>query len=304
MKICVTMGDPAGIGPEIVLKAMPRFKKLKNLFIYASTNILKQTARDLGLTKQYLAIKGRIIDCVEPVAFRYGAPSRATGRAAMRSLDQALDSQPDILITPPIVKDVIRHSRPNFTGHTEYLARFYGVRQFGMLGLAGDRRILLVTTHLPLTDVFRYITVQRILDKLFLLDQELKRYFTPFAPAIAVSALNPHAFEFSRGEDERILQAVIRARHRGINASGPFPADSLFNRRFDGFLAMYHDQAMIYLKARPDGLNVTLGLPVIRLSPLYGAALDIAGRKRAHYSGLVAAVKVGIGMYDRRQGGS
>lgn len=304
MKIAVTMGDPSGIGPEIILKAMPAFKKRKDLFIYASTDVLKQTSRDLGLGKQYQAIRSRIVDCVEPVPFRYGAPDRATGRAAMRSLDQALASQPDILVTPPIVKDAVRRSRSNFTGHTEYLASFYGIRQFGMLGLAQDKRILLVTTHLPLADVFRHITSRRILDKLTLLDRELKKYFTTLAPAIAVSALNPHAFEFSRGEDERILQAVIRARYRGINASGPFPADSLFNRRFDGFLAMYHDQAMIYLKARPDGLNVTLGLPVIRLSPLYGAALDIAGQGRARSSGLVAAVKAGISMYNRRQGGS
>lgn len=302
MKIAVTMGDPAGIGPEIILKALPRLAKLKDLSIYASPRILERTARDLGLVKQYQAIRKHVVDCGGPAAFRYGAPDRGTGRAALRSLDRALAARPDILVTAPIVKDAVRRMRPEFTGHTEYLARFYGVRRFGMLGLAGRKRILLVTTHLPLARVCRQVTARRVLDKLILLDRELRRYFTTAAPAIAVSAVNPHAFEFSRGEDERIRRAVLQARQRGIDAAGPFPADSLFNRRYDGFLAMYHDQAMIYLKSRPGGLNVTLGLPVIRLSPLHGAALDIAGQNRARASGLAAAVRTGIGMYCRREG--
>lgn len=301
MKIAVTMGDPAGIGPEIILKALPRFTRRKDLLIYASNRALQQTARDLGLNRQYRLIRDRIVDCVLIRAFRYGRSDFRTARAARQALDQALAAKPDILITAPIVKETIAHDLPGFTGHTEYLGQYYGVREFGMLGLAGSCRILLVTTHIPLSAVFRYITARQILKKLLLFDRELKRFFTRRAPVIAVSALNPHTFEFSRGEDERILRGVMLARQRGINAQGPFPSDSLFNRPFDGYLAMYHDQAMIYLKAQPDGLNITIGLPIIRLSPLYGAALDIAGQNRAHYTGLIAAVNTGIAMFNRKQ---
>ncbi len=301
MKIAVSMGDPSGIGPEIVLKALPRFRHRKDLLIYASTVILRQTARDLGLNRQYRLLHDRIVDCVPAISFRYGMPDANSGQAALQSLKHALASKPDILITPPLVKEAVRRRQPGFTGHTEYLARYYGAREFGMLGLAGPYRILLVTTHLPLSMVFRYVTSRRILNKLILLDRELKKYFVRRAPAIAVGALNPHAFEFSRGEDEQILKGVIMARHRGINACGPFPADSLFQRRYDGYLVMYHDLAMIFLKARPNGLNITIGLPIIRISPLYGAALDIAGQNRAQYTGLIAAVRTGLQMHRRQE---
>jgi 4-hydroxythreonine-4-phosphate dehydrogenase len=246
------------------------------------------------MVKNYQAIKDLIIDCGAPVRFRYGAPDRNTGRAALTALESALESRPDFILTAPIVKEAVRYSRPGFSGHTEFLAQYYGVREFGMLGINRAKRILLLTTHLPLRDIFRFITPQRVLRKLVLLDWGLRNYFAVRRPTVAVGALNPHAFEFSRGEDERILQGVLGARHRGLKACGPFPSDSLFNRDFDGFLAIFHDQGMTYLKARPGGLNFTLGLPVIRLSPLHGAALDIAGQNRADGSGMITALRAGF----------
>lgn len=294
MKIAVTMGDPAGIGPEIVLKVLPRYKGRNNIKIFGSREVLKRTARDLRMVKNYQAIKDLIIDCGAPVRFRYGAPDRNTGRAALTALESALESRPDFILTAPIVKEAVRYSRPGFSGHTEFLAQYYGVREFGMLGINRAKRILLLTTHLPLRDIFRFITPQRVLRKLVLLDWGLRNYFAVRRPTVAVGALNPHAFEFSRGEDERILQGVLGARHRGLKACGPFPSDSLFNRDFDGFLAIFHDQGMTYLKARPGGLNFTLGLPVIRLSPLHGAALDIAGQNRADGSGMITALRAGF----------
>jgi len=294
MKIAVTIGDPAGIGPELVLKALPVFKDLKDIEVFGNREILKRTAGDLKLTPNYKRIKNLIRDCGARVNFKYGAPDPYTGRSAMAALDAALASRPDVLITAPIVKDVIRSRRRDFIGHTEYLARFYRIRDFGMMGILRDKRILLLTTHLPLRNVIKNVTPARVREKIALLDWGLKRYFAVPQPRLAVGALNPHAFEFSRGEDERILKGVLAARHRGIRVSGPFPADSLFNRPFDGFLAMYHDPAMIYLKSRPGGLNFTLGLPVIRLSPLYGAALDIAGRNIARHIGMTNAVRTGI----------
>ncbi len=297
MKIGITLGDPAGIGPEIILKGLPTIKNLSHLLIFGNKNIFKRTAHDFGILNKYKIIKNNIIECVENLKFHYGKPTKATGRAAMQSIECALSYGIDIMITPPIVKDVIRHFIPGFTGHTEYLANFFQIKNYGMIGLWRDKRIMLLTTHLPLRHIFKKITTKGVLRKIRLLDWGLKKYFGVRNPSIGVGALNPHSFEFSLGEDEKIRQGVEMAQKKKINAEGPYPADSLFNRNYDGFLAVYHDQAMIYLKSKKNGLNFTLGLPIIRLSPLYGAALDIAGKNRAEFSGFVTAIRQGINLY-------
>ncbi|UCC12835.1 MAG: 4-hydroxythreonine-4-phosphate dehydrogenase PdxA, partial [candidate division WOR-3 bacterium] len=138
---------------------------------------------------------------------------------------------------------------------------------------------------------------RKIVEKIILLDESLKKSFAVLAPKIAVSAFNPHSFEFSCGEDERIADGIREAQSSGFDVHGPFPTDTLFDRPYDGFLTMFHDQAMVYLKSKKDGLNFTAGLPVVRLSPLYGAALDIAGKNRAEFSGLVQAVKTGVRLF-------
>ena len=297
MKICITLGDPAGIGPEIILKSLVQFKKSRNIMVYGNKSILKKTAQDMKLENNYRSISEMIYDCTDNLKFQYGRPSRKSGLVAMQSIDCALDNGPDILITPPIVKDVIRQDHPRFSGHTEYLADFYQTKKFAMVGIWRNKRIMLLTTHLALCNVFKKITRQGVLQKIILLDQGLARYFGIAHPSIAVSSLNPHAHEFSLGEDEIIQDAINKATEKRIDCHGPYPADSLFTRRYDGFLAIYHDQAMIYLKSKNNGLNFTLGLPIIRLSPLYGAALDIAGKNCAQASGLCAAIETGIRIY-------
>lgn len=297
MKIGITIGDPAGIGPEIILKSASFLTAQKKTCIYGNKEILNKTAQDLKMKKNYRLIKPIIVDCVRPRDFHYGAPTGSTGRAAMESIDTALKDDVDVLITAPIVKDVIRDFIPGFIGHTEYFARHFETKKYAMVGIWRRVRVMLLTTHLPLRNVIRKVTSRGILEKLRLLHSGLKKYFRVCDPVIGVSALNPHAFEFSRGEEERIQQGILSARSEDICAFGPFPADSLFNRAFDGFLTMYHDQAMTYLKSKKDGLNFTLGLPVVRLSPLYGAALDIAGRNVAECSGFIEACRQGINIY-------
>ncbi len=297
MKIYITLGDPAGIGPEIILKSLPSFRQIKDIKIYGNRNILEKTAHDTGLLHNYRSIRNMIYDCTSYIQFKYGKPSRKTGQVAMQALKSALNNAPDVLITPPIVKDVIRQNRPGFCGHTEYLADFFKTKEFAMVGIWRNKRIMLLTTHIPLRDVFKRIDPKTVLQKIMLLDHGLQRYFGITHPSIGVSSLNPHAHEFSLGEDEKIQSSIVSAKKRGIDCYGPYPADSLFDRRLDGFLAMYHDQAMIYLKSKKNGLNFTLGLPIIRLSPLYGAALDIAGKNRAEASGLTAAVNIGIKLF-------
>ncbi len=299
MRIGITLGDPAGIGPEIILKALFKIKDCQNILVFGNRSILKKTARDFRLMAHYKKIEKNIIDSVDNVKFQYGKPTDKTARIAMQSIDTALQHGCDILVTAPIVKNVIKSIIPDFTGHTEYLAHFFHVKDFGMLGLWKQKRILLLTTHIPLRRIFRMITPKTIVKKIVLLDWGLKKYFGIRAPSIGVCSLNPHSFEFSLGEDERIKDGIDVARARGLNALGPFPADTLFNRAFDGYLTIYHDQAMIYLKSKENGLNFTLGLPIVRLSPLYGAALDIAGRNVAEVSGFITAIREGIKIFKQ-----
>ncbi len=294
MLIGLTMGDPAGIGPEIILKSARFLLKYRDLYIFGNNRILNRTATDLRLTRQYRLLKDRIIDCVQNVDFHYGRPNVRTGTAALQSIDCSLKSACDIIVTAPIIKEAITRFLPGFIGHTEYYARYHKVDDFAMIGIHRDKRMMILTTHQPLRRAINSIQTKKIVSRLKLFDHGLRKYFKIEKPVIAVSALNPHAYEFSLGEDEKIKEAVLIARRRRINACGPFAADSIFQRQYDGYLTMYHDQAMIFLKSKKDGLNFTLGLPRIRLSPLYGAALDIAGKNLAENSGLIKAVRTGI----------
>lgn len=299
MKIAVTIGDPAGIGPELVLKSVPRFLKYKPL-IYGNKNIFKRVAKGLNLIKNFYLIKDFITDTVPDINFRVGKPDEKTGRIAIESIKSALNTNPDVLITAPIVKDVIKKFLKNFIGHTEFLAEYFKIKNFAMVGILRDKRIMFLTTHLPIADVPFKIEKSEIFNKLLLFDYGLKRYFHTKSPSIGVSALNPHGYEFGYGEEKAIEQGIRLAKSKGVNAFGPFPADSLFNKNFDGFFVMYHDQGFVYLKSRKGGLNWTLGLPIIRLSPLYGAALDIAGRNLCDISGMINAIKIGIKMFRDR----
>jgi len=204
MKIGITLGDPAGIGPEIILKAIPEIRNYKNVFIFGNKNILRKTARDLHILKNYKIIERYIVDCVKNVKFRYGVPTEKTARVALQSIDSSLKYNLDIIITPPIVKDAIRYIIPNFIGHTEYFAKFFRTQKFAMVGLSKKKRIMLLTTHLALRHIFKKITPYAVAQKIILFDWGLKKYFGVNNPKIGVCALNPHAFEFSLGEDEKI----------------------------------------------------------------------------------------------------
>ncbi len=297
VRYAVTIGDPSGIGPEMVLRAASRLRCLDNCTIYGSRAILKTTARDLRLSEGFRRIEPRVVDVVGDMRFEYGRSTKRTARAAMLSIQAALESGSDVIVTAPIVKATVRMIEPDFIGHTEYIADFYGVRDHAMTGLWHDKRIMMLTTHLPLRDIFKKINGRMVRDKICLFGRGLSRYFGIERPEIGVAAVNPHAFEFSKGEDEEIAKGIAQARKRGVRAKGPFAGDTLFSRKFDGYVAIYHDQAMVYLKSKRSGLNFTLGLPVVRLSPLCGAALDIAGKGCADVSGFVAAFGVGRRIY-------
>lgn len=298
MKIGITIGDPAGIGPELVLRTVPKLKGLDKYLIFGNKKMLRRIARDLKLLKDYSTIEPYIMEAGKNVRFEYGKSTRSSARVALQSIQHALKSGVDIIITAPIVKATMRSIIPDFIGHTEYFADFFGIRDYAMTGLWRDKRIMLLTIHLPLQQIFRKLNPRMMTRKIILFEHGLKRYFGVESPEIAIAAVNPHAFEFSLGEDEKIRCVVLALQKKGIRVRGPFPADTLFTRRFDGFIAVYHDQAMVFLKSKRNGLNFTLGLPIIRLSPLCGAALDIAGKGCAEIAGFRTAIKVGKQLYS------
>ena len=163
------------------------------------------------MMKNYRIIENKIVDCVENIQFHYGNPTKKTGAVALHSINSALQHNLDIIVTPPIVKDVIRSTIPDFVGHTEYLAHYFRVKNFAMVGLAKGKRIMLLTTHLPLRHIFRKITPYCIAQKIVFLVHGLQKYFKLAKPRIGVCALNPHAFEFSKGEDEKIREGIVMA---------------------------------------------------------------------------------------------
>jgi 4-hydroxythreonine-4-phosphate dehydrogenase len=209
-------------------------------------------------------------------------------------------------VTAPVSKAAITATGVDFPGHTEFLARTAGTGKFVMMFVAGERRVALVTTHLSLVDVPRAITRERVLEKLVILNAGLELWFGVKHPRIAVTGLNPHAGEsgiFGSEETEQIAPAIRTARERGILAEGPFAADTIFTglggaegpgSGFDAVLAMYHDQGTIPIKILgfSDGVNVTLGLPIVRTSVDHGTAFDLAGKGQADPGSMISAVSL------------
>jgi 4-hydroxythreonine-4-phosphate dehydrogenase len=294
-RIGITLGDPAGIGPEIVVKALGRLRKEPiNLTIIGSVSIL--SAAQMMLKTNFPL--PRAIDTDE-VEFEFGRVQRSAGKAALEAIKKAVkllkEGEIDALVTAPVSKEAIGLSVPGFTGHTEFLAHEFGAREVLMIAHSPYASFAFVTTHHPLQDVPGLITTDRVLRKLELYNDFLTALHGRDA-SIAVLALNPHASEFSRGEEEKIIEAVRLARSAGTDARGPYPADTfhLYMQEVDGFLTQYHDQGMIPAKllARGEGVNVTWGLGFVRTSPLHGTAFDIAGKGEADPSSMIAAIRM------------
>jgi 4-hydroxythreonine-4-phosphate dehydrogenase len=327
--IAVTMGDPAGIGPEIILKALddPRIKKVCRLLIFGDREVLESTARRLGKSFSIDLIRrlDRTEGYQETVALyeasslpvdqvipgrpdsQWGAPALEYIRLAARA---ALKGQVAAMVTCPISKEIIRHRRPSFTGHTEFLARQSKTRSFGMM-LAGKRlKVGLVTIHLSLKKALRVLDREKILRTIELTDQTLASWFGVKDPHIAVAGLNPHAGEqgaFGSEEEMMITPAIQAAQGQGIHVSGPYPPDTLFywaaQGRYDAVVALYHDQGLIPLKLLhfDNAVNITMGLPFIRTSVDHGTAFDIAGKGIANPDSLTQAILLAVSFAGRKQ---
>ncbi|MCX5906970.1 MAG: 4-hydroxythreonine-4-phosphate dehydrogenase PdxA [Deltaproteobacteria bacterium] len=328
--IAVTMGDPRGIGPEVVAKALtrPAIHRVCTPLVLGDAGILRAIIDRLQLRLSVEEVgegisegspgvlSVRSLSQVTPAANPMEISVEEGGRASFSYIAKAgqmvLAGQVDGMATGPVSKEAISRAGIPFRGHTEYLGEISATPEFVMM-LAGKRlKVALVTTHMPLREVAASLKEEKILSVIAITGEGLKKYFHRSHPSIAVAGFNPHAGEgglFGR-EEEIIARAIQKAGARGFLVSGPWPADSLFYRvkqgEFDGVVCMYHDQGLIPLKLLhfESAVNVTLGLPFIRTSVDHGVALDIAGKGVASSRSMEEAILMAAQMAkkDRVQG--
>ncbi|CAJ6334822.1 4-hydroxythreonine-4-phosphate dehydrogenase [Burkholderia pseudomallei] len=332
LRIAITTGEPAGVGPELTARALAdaatRWPDAR-FTVLGDAGLIAARAAAVGLDWMRMTAAGggaHVADAHVAVAHRaLAAPAEAgklnpaNGRYVLDLLDAAIDGalagEYDAIVTAPLQKSTINDAGVPFTGHTEYLAeRTRTPHVVMMLAGTGERplRVALATTHLPLRDVSAALTIDGLADTLSIIDRDLRGSFGLAAPRILVTGLNPHAGEhgyLGREEIDVIEPALERARAAGIDARGPYPADTLFQPRYlehaDCVLAMFHDQGLPVLKYATfgEGINVTLGLPIIRTSVDHGTALDLAGTGRADPGSLVAAIDTAVTMARHRRAG-
>lgn len=311
------MGDPAGIGPEVVLKAVAEEEARRACVpvIIGDAQLLAHTARVLDLQCGYDIVRYDEPfpeEISEPLIFHLdninghiepGIESGTAGKAAAGYIEAAVAlcaaGSVDAIATAPINKRALFLGGYSFPGHTEFLAQLTGTEEYAMAFVAANLRIVLISTHVPLAEAIRLVERDRIIRVVRLTHRELKRWGIE-RPRLAVAALNPHGAEgglFGVEEAAEIIPAVEACHGRdGMDVRGPFSADTIFLRasrgEFDAVIACYHDQAMIPVKCLSFGeaVNVTLGLPFIRTSVDHGTAFDIAGRGLAEHSSMMAAI--------------
>jgi 4-hydroxythreonine-4-phosphate dehydrogenase len=304
-RILVTMGDPAGIGPEVTVKALsdPLISKLAHFQVIGDFFVIDKIRKSLRAKPEISLMD---LANVNTTNFAFGIQKPAFGKAAMEYIDKALEllkaGEADALVTAPVNKSSIRSAGfKEFEGHTEYLAKMTASNEFAMMFVGKDLKITLVTRHIALKDVPGAITADLICRTIRLTHEHLKKYFGIEGPRIAVAGLNPHASDngLFGDEEERIIIPAIKKASIGIkNIYGPLPADVVFYEalrgEFDAVVAMYHDQALAPFKTLyfNDGVNMTLGLPFIRTSPDHGTAFDIAGKGIADPTSMKEAIKL------------
>ncbi len=305
-RIAITMGDPAGVGPEIAVKALAHDEVLQlcDPLVVGDLAVLRRAAEAMG--REFgPSLERRVLDvgAMAIADHAWGSATAAGGRAAAayveRSVELALAGEVAAIVTGPINKDAIHQAQVPFPGHTEMLASLTGTEDYAMMLVGPDLHVAHVSTHVSLRDAIDRVKRRRIETVIALTDEALKREGIA-APRIAVAGLNPHAGEggmFGSEEIDEIEPAVRGAAQRGIEVSGPHPPDTVFlfaaRGRYDAVIAMYHDQGHIPAKLAgfDTSVNVTIGLPIVRSSVDHGTAYDIAGTGSASESSLVEAIR-------------
>ena len=323
--IGITIGDINGIGPELVIRTFSDARILEHCtpVVFACNKVINFYRKSITeSTFNYQIIKDlnrpfpkqlNILNCwEEDVTINPGILNETGGKYAVKSLiaaGQALkENKIQGLVTAPIHKNNTQSSEFNFTGHTPYFKSLYNANDVVMLMVAGDFRVGLVTEHIPVSEVSKHITKEKILSKLSIINNTLIRDFGIDKPKIAVLGLNPHAGDegLIGKEEETIIKPAVKEAKQNYIVSGPFSADAFFARghhhKFDAVLAMYHDQGLIPFKslASDEGVNFTAGIQGIRTSPDHGTAFDIAGKNKADHSSFLAAIYTCIDIINKR----
>ena len=324
-KIGITQGDTNGIGWEIILKALadPRMTELFTPVVYGSPKAAayyRNTVAEIeafsfnpvASAAEARRGKANLVACGETADIAPGKPTPEAGRAAVEALCAAMRDLKaghlDALVTAPFDKETVQADDFRYTGHTEYLAA--ELEGEAMMILCSDvLRVGLVTKHIPVSEIARNITKERIVRDLGTLRRALIEDFGIVEPRIAVMALNPHAGDgglLGREEQEIIRPAIVEAFSKGVLAFGPFAADGLFAgggyAKYDGILAMYHDQGLAPFKSlSPDGVNFTAGLSAVRTSPDHGTAFDLAGKDKADPQSMRNAIYAAIDIAEHRR---
>lgn len=327
IRVAITHGDTNGIGYEVILKtfADPAIFELCTPIVYGSPKVAAYHRKALDLPTNFSIIEkaedaqnGRLnllTTFEEEVKVDLGQPSKEAGEAALKALDRAMTDYRaglyDVLVTAPINKNNIQSDMFHFCGHTEYIEQSVGDGHKALMILMNDNlRVALVTTHLPVKDIAQAITKEKIVEKATIFHQALKRDLRISSPRIAVLSLNPHAGDggvIGTEEQETIIPAIKELEEGGVYAFGPYAADGFFGsgmyNRFDGVLAMYHDQGLAPFKtlALENGVNFTAGLPIVRTSPDHGTAYDIAGKGVADEQSFRQAIYAAIDIWRNRQ---
>jgi 4-hydroxythreonine-4-phosphate dehydrogenase len=324
----ITMGDAAGIGPEVIMKALadPEMYSICRPLVIGDAGILERANRVVHHSLRINTVEHPrdarfqvgTVDCIDLHLLRadlpFGQILAAAGDAAFRYVERAIQlasaGEIDAICTAPLNKEALHKGGHMYPGHTEILAELTGTQDFAMMLTAKNLRVIHVTTHIGLIDAIEKITPERVYRVIKLADTTLRK--AGFSnPSIAVCGINPHAGEhglFGHGEDEqKVLPGVERAQADGINAQGPLPADTVFFRAgrgdFDAVVAMYHDQGHTPVKVLglESGVNITVGLPIIRTSVDHGTAFDIAGKGIADADSLKEAIRQAAILAPKRE---
>jgi len=326
--IGITMGDPCGVGAEVLVKSLAddALRQRARFLVFGFSEQLAYTADQLEIDWPFLRAHHEdarrtsdvviVLDYDEldmpPIMPR--GPSRQGGIASLAFCDGVMDAAAtgliDAIVTAPISKTSWQEAgQKKFPGHTELLADRFKARHVAMMFVAPRLKVVLATIHEPLFELRNKFTIGCVFNPIDLADTALRNWFGVESPRLAVCGLNPHAGEEGRfGDEEKrvISPAILMAAEAGINATGPFPADTVFVKalegKYDCVVAMYHDQGLIPIKmlAWQDAVNVTLGLPVIRTSPDHGTAFDIAGKGKADPGSMTAAIHLAIDLAQRQ----
>ena len=327
VRVGISMGDMNGVSAEVIMKSLSDSRILLDCvpIIYGSSKVFSAHKKMLNLNSfNYMSIKEaseakkRKVNIINvddtELEIKKGEPTKESGVLSFASLDAATKDlaagMVDVLVTAPISKEAMGKTDFKFPGHTEYLADLSGLDEALMVMVSPKMRVALVTSHIALKNVATSLSLEKIVEKLRVFNKSLQKDFGIQRPKIAVFGVNPHAGENGKmGDEEReiISPAIQRASGDGVLAFGPYPADGFFGsgamNKFDGILAMYHDQGLAAFKALAfdEGVNFTAGLPIIRTSPDHGTAYDIVGEGIASESSMRSAIYLAIDVYRRQQ---